>query len=235
MSNTSDEGKNFELTPASDRPWWKKKRFVIPLVLFVFIVGITSSEDSEDSSSTSDSVAVAEPSAAPTPEAPVEVEPAGGEFGAYPADQAKFVNIIEEAKDVIDAAETDLQESVALRDRDKQLCAVLSGNKAVNWTGTIKNVGANSEGKAYVDIEIADRVRLQTWNNAFSDIGDNTLIPTSSKFFNNLVAMNKGDLVTFSGTFLRGSNSCLKKGNLTDVFYGISPEFKMRFSNITTN
>ena len=126
-----------------------------------------------------------------------------------------------------------MQESVDLRNRDKQLCALLTGNKAVNWTGTINNVGANGEGKAYVDIEIADRVRMQTWNNAFSDIGDNTLIPTSSKFFNDLVAMGKGDLVTFSATFLKGSSSCLKKGNLTEVFYGLSPEFIVRFSNVT--
>ena len=235
MAKKDSQNNNFELTPASGIPWYKKKKIVIPLVLFVLIVGASSNSESEESSSTSDTAAVADPSSAPTPEAPVEVEPAGGEFGVYPADQAKFVKIIEEAKGVIDAAETDLQESVALRNRDKQLCALLTGNKAVNWTGTIKNVGANGEGKAYVDIEIADRVRMQTWNNAFSDISDNTLIPTSSKFFNNLVAMSKGDLVTFSATFLKGGSSCLKKGNLTEVFYGVSPEFIVRFSNVTKN
>jgi predicted transcriptional regulator len=109
----------------------------------------------------------------------------------------------------------------------------LSGNKASNWTGVVRNVGANGEGKAYVEIEIADRIKVKTWNNALSDISDNTLIPTSSSFFDNLVSMNKGDLVTFSGTFLKSSNSCLKRSNLTETFYGISPEFIVRFSNVS--
>jgi hypothetical protein len=234
MVEKDEVSKNFELTPSGGKPWYKKKRFILPIVFFIIVVGASSGDETENSSSPSASSSTDETEPASTAtEEPVEVpEPSGEEFGNYPESQAKFVKIIEEAKTLIDEAETDLQESVALRARDKQLCTVLQGNKAVNWTGTIKNVGANGEGKAYVDIEIADRVRVQTWNNAFSDFSDNTLVPTTSKFFNELVSMNKGDLVKFSATFLKGNNSCLKKGNLTDVFYGISPEFIVKFSSV---
>lgn len=235
MDNENLPNNDLELTPSKSRPWYKRKAIVIPLALLILIVGAASSEESEESGSNSGNSATESSSTTPTAAPPVEIEPAGGEFGNYPSAQKKFVKVIEEARDVIDAAETDLQESVALRGRDKQLCALLTGNRAVDWTGIIKNIGANGEGKAYVDIEIAERVQIKTWNNAFSDIRDDTLIPPSSKFFDDLVAMTKGDLVTFSATLLKSSNSCLKKGNLTEFFYGKNPEFIVKFSDISKN
>lgn len=233
MTDNNELNDNVESTPKSSRPWYKKKAIVIPLIILVLIIGGVSNTEVEETATTETSAGENSSSDSKTEE-PVEAEPAGGEFGDYPADQAAFVKVIEEAKESIDAAETDLQESVALRARDKQLCALLTGNRVENWTGIIENVGANGEGKAYVEIEIADRVRMQTWNNAFSDIMDDTLISTSSKFFDKLVAMTKGDLVTFSATFLKGS-TCLKKGNLTEFFYGQRPEFIVRFNNVTKN
>jgi hypothetical protein len=230
MTDNNDSIDKAESTPKESRPWYKKKRIVIPLVLVVLIIGAGSNSDSEESGSATTSSSTENASGNSSAE-----EPVGGEFGNYPADQAAFVKAIEDAKEAIGAAETDLQESVALRARDKQLCALLTGNKATNWTGIIDNVGANGEGKAYVYVEIAEKVKVITWNNSFSDISDNTLIPTSSKFFDKLVAMQKGDLVTFSATFLKSGNSCLKKGNLTEFFYGESPEFVAKFSDITKN
>ena len=233
MTDNNELNNNVESTPKSSRPWYKKKAIVIPLIILVLIIGGASNTEVEETATTETSAS--QNSSDSNTEEPVEAEPVGGEFGDYPADQAAFVKIVEEAKGTIDAAETDLQESVALRARDKQLCALLTGNKATNWTGIVNNVGANGEGKAYVYIEIADKVKVMTWNNAFSDISDDTLIPTSSKFFDKLVAMQKGDLVTFSATLLKSSNSCLKKGNLTEFFYGQRPEFIARFSDVTKN
>ena len=234
MTDNNELNENVESTPKSSRPWYKKKAIVIPLIILLLIIGGAYNTEVEETATTETSASENSSSTSET-EAPVEAEPAGGEFGDYPADQAAFVKIVEEAKGTIDAAETDLQESVALRARDKQLCALLTGNKATNWTGIVNNVGANGEGKAYVYIEIADKVKVITWNNSFSDIIDDTLIPTSSKFFDKLVAMKKGDLVTFSATLLKSNNSCLKKGNLTEFFYGQRPEFIARFSDVTKN
>ena len=226
--------KDLESTPSENIPWFKKKKIIIPLILLVVVIAASSSGSSENSSesgSTSSSTS-SEQAAEPVEEEPVEEEPVGGEFGNYPPSQLKFVNVIEEARNKIDAAETDLQESVALRKRDKDLCAILGNYTATNWTGVIGSVGANGEGKAYVEINIADNVKVKTWNNAFSDLSDGTLIPSSSKFFDNLVALKKGDPVTFSANFLRGDNFCLKKANLTQTFYAIDPGFIVRFTNI---
>jgi len=224
-----------ELTPSENIPWFKKKKIIIPLILLVVVIGASSSGSSKDSSKTEKATpsASSEKAVESVAEEPVEEEPAVGEYGNYPAAQAKFIKVIEVAKDKIDAAETDLQESVALRTRDKDLCAILGNYTATNWTGVIDNVGANGEGKAYVEIKLADNVKVKTWNNAFSDSGDGTLIPETSKFFNSLVALKKGDLVTFSATFLRGDNFCLKKANLTQTFYAIDPGFIVRFTNVS--
>jgi len=224
-----------ELTPSENIPWFKKKKIIIPLLLLVVVLGASSSGSSKDSADSEKATpsASSEKADEPVAEEPVKEEPAGGEYGNYPAAQAKFIKVIEVAKDKIDAAETDLQESVALRTRDKDLCAILGNYTATNWTGVIDNVGANGEGKAYVEIKLADNVKVKTWNNAFSDSGDGTLIPETSKFFNSLVALKKGDLVTFSATFLRGDNFCLKKANLTQTFYAIDPGFIVRFTNVS--
>lgn len=235
MTDNNDSNAKAESTPKASKPWYKKKKIVIPLVLLVLIIGAGSNGDSEESGTATETSSTENSSDNSSTVAPVEAEPAGGEFGNYPADQAAFVKAIENAKEAIGAAETDLQESVALRARDKKLCALLTGNRVTNWTGIVNNVGANGEGKAYVYVEIADNVKVITWNNSLSDISDDTLIPTSSKFFDKLVAMQKGDLVTFSATLLKSSNSCLKKGNLTEFFYGERPEFVAKFSDITKN
>ena len=193
-----------------------------------------SSSSREASGAPSSRRASSASESAPAPASPTASKEAAPEanYGNYPAAQAAFIKIIEEGKVEFDKASTDLQQSVALRNRDKALCRVLSSNRASNWTGIITNVGANGEGKAYVEIEIAKDVTIKTWNNAFSDISDNTLIPPSSSFFNNLVAMKEGDLVTFSAKFLQGKNSCLKKANLTELFYGFSPEFIVKFTDV---
>ena len=219
-----------EITPSA-RPWYKKKRFIIPFALMVLIVGFggSSSSDSEDTNSAS-----VEASASEAPEEVIPTEdPNMSDYGLYPQSQVDFISLVEKAREDLGDAETDLQESVIVRGRDKALCGVLSSRVANKWVGEVKDVGANGEGKAYLEIEIANDIRVQTWNNALSDIFDNTLIPTSSKFFDRLVAMQKGDLVYWSAKFLSDSNSCLKGANLTEYFYGKDPKFIVDFKDVT--
>jgi hypothetical protein len=211
-------------------PWYRKKKIVIPLIVVAIFVGLNQFVEEVETTTP--------PSATQSPEviAPVEEvevkDPRDTEWGLYSEEQFAFVNRIEKGRKAIDDAETDLAGSVALRERDADLCKILGNNTVVNWVGTIRDVGANGEGNAHVDIELADNVRVKTWNNSFSDLFDNTLIPPSSKFFDNLVTMKDGDKVTWSGRFLSSSRSCLKKGNLTNTFYGIDPQFIVKFSDI---
>jgi hypothetical protein len=215
-------------------PWYKQKKIIIPLISLVVLISIVNSgSESENSPATESATsAPADQSQVPESPQPESVVEEDSQYGLYPSDQKEFIDVIVAARTAIDNAETDLQESVALRKRDKDLCKILSSNSAKNWVGVLTEVGANGEGKAYVEIELAENVRVKTWNNAFSDLSDNTLIPTSASFFDRLVALTEDTKVVWSGKFLSDSDSCLKKANLTDVFYGIDPQFVVRFSDI---
>lgn len=154
-------------------------------------------------------------------------------YGTYPADQADFIARVEAARNEIESASTDLQESAALRQRDRDLAALLGSGLAVEgWVGTISEVGANGEGKAYVEVEIASNTRVGTWNNAFSDVFDNTLIAEDSPMFDNLLELEEGDQVVFSGSFFRGSDTALEGKNVTETFYGYDPKFLFTFTSI---
>lgn len=150
--------------------------------------------------------------------------------GTVPAQQKKFMDIVKKGAKAYQDAKTDLKSSVALRKRDKDACAVLNNLKATNWVGKIADIGANSEGKAYIQIEIDSDIRVQTWSNAFSDIQDNTLIPENSKVFNAIMDGEKGTPITFSAQFIKGSKSCLKGTNLTEYFYATDPKFVVKIT-----
>lgn len=149
---------------------------------------------------------------------------------AMPAQQKKFVDIINKGVKAYEDAKTDLKSSVALRKRDKDACAVLKNLNATNWVGKIKDIGANSEGKAYIQIEIASGIRVQTWSNAFSDMDDNTLIPEGSKVFNAIMDGDEGSSITFSAKFIKGNKTCLKGTNLTEYFYATDPKFVVKIT-----
>ena len=161
--------------------------------------------------------------------APGKVSP----YGAYPTAEAAFVKTISTAAAAYQASSTGLQKSQIIANRDAALCAAIGGNHVDNWVGTIHDIGANGDGYAWVNVEIAPTVVVQTWNNAFSDIGSDTLIHQDASFFQTLVPMKTGQKITFSGDFLSSSASCLDKENLTQTFYAIDPNFIFRFSNVT--
>lgn len=227
------------------KPFYKKRWFII-LAVIVAISFFNRGDSGDEQTQPADVVASESATPSATPEAapsettaapsaePTQTEEAStsGEYGTYSDDQKEFIRIIEDAIVEIEDAETELQQSVALRKRDDALCAVLNKRVATNWTGKITEIGSNSDGFAHVEIELADGVRVKTWNNSFSDISDNTLIPPSADFFDNLVATSEDTVVTWTGRFAAGDSFCLKKANLTQTFYGIDPQFIVKFSNI---
>jgi hypothetical protein len=84
--------------------------------------------------------------------------------------------------------------------------------------------------KKYDDVE----VEVKTWNNALSDITDNTLIPQTSKTYDTLSELGRGKRIKFSGSFINGDekngfreSSLSEQGSMTD------PEFIFRFSQVS--
>jgi uncharacterized protein YheU (UPF0270 family) len=99
--------------------------------------------------------------------------------------------------------------------------------------GEIRSIDTNGEGKAVLELNIDDDTKLGTWNNAFSDFEEHTLIPVDSAMYETLVNMNEGDHIRFSGTFFRDNEQGLKEKSITFEGQMQTPNFVFRFSSIS--
>jgi hypothetical protein len=96
----------------------------------------------------------------------------------------------------------------------------------------VEDLGATSEGFAYLKVALARNITLETWNNEFSDLFDETLVERGSALYDTLLSLNEGQVVTFSGEFIGGDGACLDTKNLTEFFAMNRPEFIFRFTAI---
>lgn len=104
----------------------------------------------------------------------------------------------------------------------------------LEWTGLVTTIDANGDGKGVVGIDIADDIELKTWNNSFSDYDDTTLIEPGSPVFTSALALNEGELVTFSGSFVDGDEGeCIKESSLSLTGKVQTPDFIFRFSELS--
>lgn len=235
--------------------WVKRHKFLTAIGAIVVLAGIGSLgggsdsnvDDTEPVSAASEAPATSAPapaapeteaveaSAAPEEEPPAEEtepeEPAGGEYGAYPSDQAKFVDATLLAREKAEEADNDLKKGAALSERNETICTVLNSQSVNGWTGRVQHIDANGEGKGVFQVQIADEVMVNTWNNAFSDISDNTLIEPG-KLFDSLLELEEDDLVKFSGSFIRGADDCVNDSALTLDGSVTSPDFIFRFTDV---
>lgn len=141
--------------------------------------------------------------------------------------QKGFMQIVAEYAVKYRAAENELQKSALVTERFKRF-ETLKGkpSKIVGWYGVLQDMGTNGDGKAYVTVSLSPNLlSVSTWNNAFSDSKDKTLIPQSSPLYSKLAAMKKGNIVKFSGK-LRRANNMTEEGRM------ITPNFIFSFTDI---
>jgi hypothetical protein len=173
------------------------------------------------------------PSETPS-EAPSEA-PIVNLYGEQPAIQKAVLGIIEKFKLKYEQAANDLQQADTRLTRDEQICKATKGSAITNWTGVVENIGAASEGEAYLTVRIAEDVTLETWNNSLSDYADETLISRKSPIYKVVLSLKEGQIVKFSGKFVPADGACLDTMNITEYFAINSPEFVFRFSKIVPN
>ncbi|MCP1404605.1 hypothetical protein [Achromobacter insolitus] len=150
-----------------------------------------------------------------------------------PEQQRLLVQTVVEAQGKGRATENDMQLGGIKAARDKQLCSQMKSRAVKDWIGTVQRVGANSDGKGVLSIEIADKVAVKTWNNAFSDTSHKTMLEPGTALFNTAASLKKGQLIKFSGTFFNGSSGdCLAESSLSLSGKVQDPEFLFRFSAI---
>lgn len=166
--------------------------------------------------------------------AAAEAAAKAAKYGQQPADQQTVVALAAAAQEGWSKVENDLQRGALKAERDTGICAALPGRKVENWTGVLRTIDANGDGKGVLAIEIADDVQVKTWNNAFSDFMDDTLIDPSSPVFAAALTKSVGDVVTFSGDFVEGTGTdCLGESSLSLRGAVTSPEFIFRFSSLS--
>ncbi|GAA1484732.1 TM2 domain-containing protein [Brachybacterium fresconis] len=169
-------------------------------------------------------------------EKPAE-EPAVEEAPApdVPAAQQSMSDAVAEGRTAAESAETDLQRANVLNVRSEAMCASIPDGAVESWVGTVVTVDANGEGKAVVTLSIDEDIEIGTWNNAFSDVSDNTLIEQGTPLYDSALALAPGDTVEFSGTLKSGSESndeCYYASNMTEVMSIDSPDYIMTFTDL---
>lgn len=223
------------------KPWWKKWWVWVLIVVGLSVLGSLLGGGEKEATPASSPVSTTKtPETTPEPETTApesttetpEPETPVSEYGDYPKAQVAFIDGVEAARTAYNAAETDLQRAKVIKDRNRKLLKRGGGSNVSGWVGMIDKVGANGEGKAYVTIKISDNIKIQTWNNALSDIPDGTLIPESSPVYDALLDMVPGDKVVFSGSFVAKDGAALYPTNVTETFGALTPEFLFKFSKV---
>ena len=183
----------------------------ISVIVIVFVAIISGGSNSSNSSSPSANVASAL---------------------VLPAAESQFISIVSAAQSASRQVENDMQRGGVKAKRDNALCQQMPSSSVSNWVGTVAKVDSNSDGKGVFYVNIAPDINLETWNNALSDIEDNTLMEPGSRAFNAASMMKPGESVIFSGTFIPFVGDCIRESSLSLKGKVESPEFIFRFSQV---
>ncbi|MBS2940318.1 hypothetical protein KDN32_21490 [Nocardioides sp. J2M5] len=154
---------------------------------------------------------------------------------SFPADQAEFVDAVNTAKDAADGANE--MKVVQLREtRNDAICGMLPKSLAVeDWYGVVSDLDTTMGGDSgTLEVELDDRIALGTWNNGFSDAldGASSLISRDSPVYEQVADLSEGDLVQFSGKFMRDKKDCVGEKSMTDVGGVRSPTFVFAFTDV---
>lgn len=160
---------------------------------------------------------------------PSEAERAGA---MMPDTQRRIIAAVEKAREAYKTGANDMQKGAARPSRAKAICAALGSMSANGWVGQVSTLSSNGDGKGVLSIKIARDLYVKTWNNALSDVSDNTLIDPESGVFTKASAFKKGQWVVFSGTFRKSPTDCIVESSMTLEGSLTEPEFIFRFSDV---
>ncbi|MGY3408429.1 hypothetical protein ACVWZV_004542 [Bradyrhizobium sp. GM5.1] len=116
--------------------------------------------------------------------------------------------------------------------RQQAICHAIINQRASDWVGRIEKLSSNGDGKGVVSVSTTEHIHVTTWNNAFSDIRDRTLIDPTSPMFKESATLKVGDLVKFSGKFSASNTDCVGEQSLSLRGSMTDPAFTMRFTSI---
>ncbi|CDG20697.1 exported protein of unknown function [Xenorhabdus poinarii G6] len=154
---------------------------------------------------------------------------------AAPAREQQFIGIVDGFVKETKSANNDMQIAALKTKRVSTICHFFRGNlKVSGWSGKVIDLNSNNDGKGVIVISLTKDIRIRTWNNAFSDSGDDTLINQGTVLFEKALSLKKGQLVSFSGSFIPDRDECVREVSVTQNGSMEDPEFLFRFSDISS-
>ena len=152
--------------------------------------------------------------------------------GAPPTDQRAWLAAVADGQEATDGA-NELQVVQARKERGEAMCAAIGKRLAVqNWVGEVDSVETTLGGDGGVlGLVVAEDVKVATWNNGLSDIGSGTIIDPDSKVWSQIVDLNEGDRVYFSGRF-SSDEDCIEESSVVDENGMKTPTFIFKYSGV---
>ncbi len=148
--------------------------------------------------------------------------------------QHGMIAAIQAARGQYATAANELAQGAARSTRARAICAALGSSTVVqDWSGQVSQLSSNSEGKGVLRVDIGGGATVGTWDNALSDVVDDTLIGPNSPVSGQAQKLHEGQRVHFSGRFATSDTDCLEEMSLTLSGSIKEPEFVLVFTNIT--
>ena len=148
-----------------------------------------------------------------------------------PKDQAAFATAISDTQKAFSAAAVDDQMDIQPQ-RAAALCKALSKPEVKNWVGAVRAADKDSGGRLTVTVALPDGTLVKTWNNAMSDLDDNTLVPAGTPLAAAFGKLKAGDTIRFAGTFFSDEADCYRSTRLALGQSVMEPSFLFRFTAV---
>ena len=151
--------------------------------------------------------------------------------GVMPADQAAWLSAVGEGQKAAEDA-NELQIVQARKERGRAMCEALGDDLTVsNWVGEVDTIETTVGGDGGVlDLLVAADVKVGTWNNGLSDIGTGSIIDPDSRLWTQIIDLEEGDKLYFSGRFDGDADDCITESSLMDENGMLTPSFIFKFT-----
>jgi hypothetical protein len=152
---------------------------------------------------------------------------------SLPDGEDKFISAINSFKARYQEAPNEFRKSAIRRERASAIANTMSALSVTDWVGQVSSMTTTSDGQGSLAVKLPGGIgTVATWNNGFSDIGSNTLIPHGSPLYEEVSHLAVGNTVVFDGTFSVGNLDYLKEASLTEEGSLTDPVFIFTFSHV---
>ncbi|BCP54110.1 hypothetical protein K32_27270 [Kaistia sp. 32K] len=148
-----------------------------------------------------------------------------------PKDQTAFAAVIKSTKAEFDTAD-DVQREAIQPKRAAAICKAVPKPEIKGWVGQIQAAEKDSGGRLTVTVALPDGTLVKTWNNAMSDIDDNTLVPAGTPLAQTFGKLQTGEAIRFAGTFFTDEPDCYRSSRLSLPQSMMEPSFLFRFTSV---